>query len=53
MVNISKETLIDLLYNKHKSINERIIVSPIIDPAQIGEGAIDLRLGTKFIFYKR
>lgn len=54
MANLSKDQLMDLLYNTKLPIKERVIVTPIIDKEkQIGAGAIDLRLGTKFIYFKR
>lgn len=34
-------------------IEDRLIVTPLLDPAQIGPGSIDLRLGTEFIEVER
>ena len=36
-----------------KDITNRLIVTPLLDPAQIGPGSIDLRLGTEFIEVER
>lgn len=42
----------------HEAMNattfrERLIVTPLLDPAQVGAGSIDLRLGTEFIETER
>jgi dCTP deaminase len=34
-------------------LHERLIVTPLLDPSQIGPGSIDLRLGTEFIEVER
>jgi dCTP deaminase len=34
-------------------LKDRLIVTPLLDPAQIGPGSIDLRLGTEFIESER
>jgi dCTP deaminase len=33
--------------------DKRLYVTPLIDPAQIGEGTIDLRCGTEFILFRK
>jgi dCTP deaminase len=37
----------------NRSLDERLIVMPLIDPTQIGEASIDVRLGTRFHILKR
>jgi dCTP deaminase len=34
-------------------LDRRLIVTPLLDPAQVGRGAIDLRLGTEFLLLRR
>jgi dCTP deaminase len=34
-------------------LDKRLIVTPLLDPAQVGEASIDLRLGTEFLLLKR
>lgn len=38
---------------EHNSPKKRLYVTPLLDPKQIGRGAIDLRLGTEFLLLKR
>lgn len=33
--------------------NRRLIVTPLLDPHQVGRGAVDLRLGTEFLLLRR
>jgi dCTP deaminase len=35
------------------TLDERLIVSPLLDASQIGEASIDLRLGTDFLLLRR
>ena len=48
---MSIENFIDRLYSKE--IKDRIVVTPLISNDQIGNGIIDLRLGTEFILTKK
>jgi dCTP deaminase len=34
-------------------LDQRLIVTPLLDPGQVGRGAIDLRLGTEFLLLRR
>jgi dCTP deaminase len=34
-------------------MKERLVVTPLLDPAQVGPASIDLRLGSEFLFLKR
>ncbi len=34
-------------------IADRLVVTPLLDPEQVGEGSIDLRLGTEFLVLRR
>lgn len=39
---------------EHTSISDRLIVTPLFDPVQsIGPAAVDVRLGTEFILFKK
>ncbi len=33
--------------------DRRLIITPLLDPAQVGRGAVDLRLGTEFLLLRR
>lgn len=33
--------------------SRRLIITPLLDPAQVGRGAVDLRLGTEFLLLRR
>lgn len=37
----------------HPDLSRRLVVTPLLDPRQIGRGAIDLRLGTEFLVLRR
>ena len=51
MANLSKK---DILINLKKSkLDERLVITPLLNEKQIADGAIDLRLGTEFIVTKR
>jgi len=43
---LSKETLL-------RRLKEDLIVSPILEPSQIGDGSVDISLGTRFIRSRR
>ncbi len=34
-------------------LGERLVVTPLLEPSQIGEASIDLRLGTEFLILRR
>ncbi len=34
-------------------LSRRLVVTPLLDPRQVGRGAIDLRLGTEFLLLRR
>ena len=36
-----------------RELADRLVVTPLLDPAQIGEASIDLRLGTDFLVLRR
>jgi dCTP deaminase len=36
-----------------EDLDRRLIVTPLLDPQQVGDGAIDLRLGTEFLLLRR
>jgi dCTP deaminase len=36
-----------------ENLDRRLIVTPLINPRQVGRGAIDLRLGTEFLLLRR
>jgi len=49
---ITKEQILDRLSSKEAKF--QLVVTPILDEdAQIGDGSIDLRLGTRFIIFKQ
>lgn len=48
---ISPEEFLERLYDK--ILKKRIVITPIIDPRQINEGIVDLRLGTEFILTRK
>jgi len=33
--------------------NRRLVITPLLDPRQVGRGAVDLRLGTEFLLLRR
>jgi dCTP deaminase len=35
------------------SLEDRLVIAPLLDPAQVGAAAVDLRLGTEFLLLKR
>jgi dCTP deaminase len=35
------------------NLDQRLIITPLLDPGQVGRGAIDLRLGTEFLLLRR
>jgi dCTP deaminase len=35
------------------SLGERLVIVPLLDPAQVGAAAVDLRLGTEFLLLRR
>ena len=37
----------------HASINERLIMTPMLSPEQIGDASIDIRVGNDFIVTRR
>jgi|SRR5215217_8009631 len=43
----------DLKGAMQRPIEERLVVTPMLDQAQIGEASIDLRLGTEFLILRR
>ncbi len=36
-----------------EDLDRRLIITPLLDPGQVGRGAIDLRLGTEFLLLRR
>jgi dCTP deaminase len=34
-------------------LSRRLVVTPLLDPRQVGRGAVDLRLGTEFLLLRR
>ena len=38
-----------LIEMQREEIEDRLVVTPLLDPAQVGSGTIDLRLGTEFL----
>ncbi len=53
MASLSKKTLERLIFEE-TDIDKRLIITPLIDrKEQIGEGTVDLRLGTKFILFRK
>src|SRR4051812_47730326 len=36
-----------------KAFEDRLLVTPLLDEAQVGEASIDLRLGTEFLLLRR
>lgn len=43
----------ELLEAMQRPLAERLVVSPMLDPGQVGPSSIDLRLGTEFIAVQR
>jgi dCTP deaminase len=41
------------LLSREKPLEERLIVTPLLDEKQVGEASIDLRLGTEFLLLRR
>ncbi len=38
---------------REQDLDRRLIITPLLDPNQVGRGAIDLRLGTEFLVLRR
>lgn len=38
---------------KEQELDQRLVVTPLLDDKQVGRGAIDLRLGTEFLLLRR
>ncbi len=36
-----------------EDLDRRLVITPLLDPAQLGRGAVDLRLGTEFLLLRR
>jgi dCTP deaminase len=34
-------------------LDRRLVITPLLDPKQVGRGAVDLRLGTEFLVLRR
>ena len=34
---------------REEDLDRRLIITPLLDPNQVGRGAVDLRLGTEFL----
>lgn len=51
MAILLREQLLDAM--RAENIRERLVVTPLLDEAQVGAGSIDLRLGTEFIETER
>jgi dCTP deaminase len=49
---LGREDLERAIYQE-KDIDRRLIVTPLLESAQIGRGAVDLRLGTEFLLLRR
>ena len=52
MTLLGREDLERAIY-KERDIDRRLIITPLLEPAQIGRGAVDLRLGTEFLLLRR
>jgi dCTP deaminase len=37
----------------HEDLAQRLVITPLLDPKQVGRGGIDLRLGTEFLLLRR
>lgn len=44
---------IDIRNAMERPLVERLVVTPLLDPAQVGSASIDLRLGTEFLLLRR
>jgi len=38
---------------REEDLDRRLIITPLLDPNQVGRGAVDLRLGTEFLVLRR
>jgi dCTP deaminase len=38
---------------QEQDLDRRLIITPLLDPNQVGRGAVDLRLGTEFLVLRR
>jgi dCTP deaminase len=52
MTLLGREDLESAIY-KEEDIDRRLIITPLLEPEQIGRGAVDLRLGTEFLLLRR
>lgn len=51
MTLLRKETLLSAL--DAEKLEERLIVTPLLDDSQVGPASIDLRVGTEFLLFQR
>lgn len=52
MTLLHHEALLEAL-NEGSDFDKRLVVAPLLDEEQVGEGSIDLRLGTDFLLLRR
>lgn len=38
---------------EESDLDRRLVITPLLDPKQVGRGAVDLRLGTEFLLLRR
>ena len=49
----SREAVSKLLSQTGRDLEQRVFITPLFDPSQIGEGSIDIRLGQDYILFNR
>ena len=50
---LSKRKLEEMLFSSEIDLKQKIIITPLIDRSQIGDGTIDIRLGNRFVYLKK
>lgn len=48
---LGRQRILEIM--KHRELKHRLVVTPILDSRQVGEGSIDIRLGNEFIVVRR